>query len=102
MLSGGCLVCPREGLALAFGTLKMLATVAASILSQSFVAVCAMTLAPKTASAPNTMPILFDRAILRGNMLPSRNASSLELARGILSERLADRLGLTQLEAVHT
>src|SRR5258708_30638580 len=42
------------------------------------------------------------RGAFGGNMLPSRSASSLELARGILSERLADRLGLTQFEAVHT
>jgi hypothetical protein len=49
----------------------MLATVAASILSQSFAAVCAMRLAPKTASAPSTMPILFDRMILPCNMLSS-------------------------------
>jgi hypothetical protein len=60
-----------------------------------------MALAPKTASAPTTVPILFDCAILRCNMLPSGSASSLELARGILSERLAYRLGLTQFEAVH-
>jgi hypothetical protein len=58
-------------LALAFGTLKTLATVTTSNLSQSFVAACAMALAPKTASAPTTMPILFDRAILLCNMLPS-------------------------------
>src|SRR6185436_1855110 len=58
--------------------------------------------APKTASAPTTMPmILFDRAILLRNMFPPAGASILELARGILSERFADRLGLTQFEAVH-
>jgi len=72
MLSGGSLVCPREGLALAFGTLKTLATVTTSNLSQSFAAACAMALAPKTASAPTTMPILFDRAILLCNMRHSR------------------------------
>jgi hypothetical protein len=58
-------------LALAFGTLKTLATVVTSIFSQSFVAGCAMALAPKTASAPSTMPIVFDREILLCNMLPS-------------------------------
>jgi hypothetical protein len=60
-------------LALAFGTLKTLATVVTSIFPQSFVAGCALALAPKTASAPTTMPILFDRAILFCHMFPSRS-----------------------------